>query len=150
MRIKLLLLCATFTVVGCGSSSPENYVKTSTRIGCRYYKKCEKDLWDEAGFDNVRDCVNQTLDTEVAPGLTLEDAFVEGCEDFDSSAARKCLAGMRKVTRTCDEDAASDDQEKACGEVCGRPSASALFSDPSNPDLALRLLEELEAEGALD
>jgi hypothetical protein len=144
MRTSIFLSCTIFTLVGCGSSSPENFFEASTRISCRYAKKCEKEEWDASGFDSVRDCVDQALDTPV------RDLFVEACDDFDSSAARKCLAGMRKVKRQCDVDAASGAQERACRDVCGNPTASELFTDPLNEDAAIMLLAELEADGALD
>lgn len=148
MRIPVLLLSAASILVGCGSSSIENYVETSTRIGCRYVKKCEKDDWK---FDSVRDCVDETLDAPAGvDGKTRRDVLIESCDDFDSSAARKCLAGSRKAKRQCDLDAPSDDQKKACAEVCGNPAASELFTDPSNHDLALTLLEEIEADESLD
>jgi hypothetical protein len=144
MRISIFLLSTAFTLVACGSSSPENFFETSTRISCRYVKKCEKDEWDASGFDSVRDCVDQILDTPA------RDLFVAACDDFDSSAARKCLAGLRKARRQCDLDAASGAQERACRDVCGNPTASELFTDPRNEDAALMLLQELEADGALD
>jgi hypothetical protein len=144
MRTSIFLLCTVFTLVGCGSSSPENFFEASTRISCRYAKKCEKDEWDAAGFDSVRECVDKALDSP------LHDLLVEACDDFDSSAARKCLAGLRKARRQCDVDAPSEAQKRACRDVCGNPSASELFTDPRNEDAALMLLQELEADGALD
>jgi hypothetical protein len=150
MRIKTILLCVTFIAVGCGSSSPERFIETSSRIQCRFFKKCMRAQWNRSNFDNLRDCVDEALEVEILPGTTVRDAFVDACNDFDSSAARECLAGMRKAVRKCDDEAPSRAQERACAEVCGSRSASALFSDPSNPDLAIKLLEELEAEGALD
>jgi hypothetical protein len=150
MRTKILLLCLTFTAVACGTSSPEGFITTSTRIDCRFVRKCLRAVWNELDYDNLRDCVDDSLEVEVLPGTTAKDAFVNGCDDFDSSAARDCLAGKRKAVRQCDADAPSRSQERACANVCRRASASALFVDPRNADLALDLLEELEAEGVLD
>ena len=140
MKNSSWLLCVAFAplafAVGCGSSSPENFIKKSTEIGCRYAKKCEKDDWDEAGYDSVKDCRDDLVSDDEA------DAFAEACEDFDRGAARKCLAGLRKAKRKCDEDAASDEQEEACAEVCGSLDIGELTRNPDTTDVVTRILED--------
>ncbi|MCH9679831.1 MAG: hypothetical protein K0V04_00230, partial [Deltaproteobacteria bacterium] len=89
------------------------------------------------------DCVDQSLSAELLGGMTTRDLFVDSCSDFDSSAARQCLRGMRKIKRKCDENAGSDDQEKACAEVCGTPKASAMLADPMSLEAALDLMDTM-------
>ncbi len=149
MKLKSLswIFCSSFLLAACGSSSPDNYIEKTTKLSCKYLKKCEESMWNEAGYDNVGDCVDQTLDAEIpVVGGTVRDAFVDSCSDFDSSAARKCLAGLRKAKRKCDLDAASSEQETACAEVCGTPAASALFADPASLEAALELVDSMPVE----
>lgn len=138
-----LLFGASFVLPACGSSSPENYIEASTKQSCKYTKKCEEAMWNEAGFDSVRDCVDETLDAELLPGAgTVRDLFVENCTDFDKSAARTCLAASRKARRSCDIDDISDDDQKACAEVCGSVDMGNLLLDPTNEELVARMLED--------
>lgn len=130
-------------VVGCGSSSPENFARTTAKIGCRYTKKCEESDWDKAGYDSVQACADEIADDDHV------QAFADACDDFDNAAARKCLAGMRKAKRQCDEDAASSEQEDACAEVCGALDLSPLMSDPDASQAVIRMLEEAVAEAEL-
>ncbi len=117
MKAKLLalssaLVLSSLTAAGC-TATPEAYYKASTRVGCRALKKCDEAAWNEAGFDNVGDCVDKTLKE------FSESDFADICEDYDKSAARKCLRAGRKYRRSCED---SDLEESACGEVCGTPS----------------------------
>lgn len=113
LKTKLLALSSIFLfsslAVGC-TTTAEGYYKASTRVGCRTLKKCEEDLWEEAGYDNVGDCVDETLDA------VSEDDFAEFCDDYDRKEARKCLRSARKAKRSCDED---DIDTDACSKVCG-------------------------------
>lgn len=117
LKAKLLalssaVLLSSLAASGC-TATPEAYYKASTRVGCRAQKKCDEDAWNEAGFDNVRDCVDKTLDT-----LSPED-FADLCQDYDKKQARKCLRSGRKYKRSCDD---SDIDADACSKVCGTPS----------------------------
>ena len=147
----------------CGSSSPDNFIETSTRISCKKMKKCDDAQWNEAGFSSVSDCTDQILDgpaimQESSNGEGEEDdglggleslfsyreAFVLACTDFDKKAARQCLSGMRKVKRKCDDGAMSSEQEDACASVCGDPVVSELFVHPEDRELLEFVIEELE------
>jgi hypothetical protein len=108
----LLVVAGGLLLAACGSSSPQGFVRAQARIGCKKAKKCDKSVWEQSDYGSVRECMDEQLEQ-------VEEQFVDNCDDFDSKAARKCLAGMRKVKRTCDEDAASSEQSKACSEVCG-------------------------------
>lgn len=113
LKSKLLLLSSAFllSTLGAGcSATPKSYYKASTRVGCRTLKKCEEDLWNEAGYDNVSDCVDETLK------VTSEDDFADLCDDYDRGEARKCLRSARKAKRSCDTD---DIDADACAKVCG-------------------------------
>jgi hypothetical protein len=145
-NISRFVIGALLMLTACGSSSPENFIEAQTREGCRKMKKCDESEWDAAGFDSVSDCVDETLDAQLPDGSTVRDAFVASCEDFDSGHARKCLAGARKVKRTCDDNAASSEQEDACANVCGNPLASELYRDPSDLEIAAELVSEPEPE----
>lgn len=112
----MLLVIGGLVLAACGSSSPEGFVRAQARIGCKKTKKCDKSVWEQTDYGSIGECVDDSLEA-------VEEQFVESCEDFDSRAARKCLAGMRKVKRTCDEDAPSSEQQDACGEVCGELGA---------------------------
>ena len=106
-------LALTFLFAGCGGDAgPRRFVRKQTRIGCRTTKKCNKLAWNDLDHGSVGECVEEELED-------FEDSFVDSCEDFDPQKARECLAGMRKVRRTCDAEAADDDQVEACAEVCG-------------------------------
>lgn len=155
MKTQLLLLCFSASIIlpACGSSSPDAFIEKNMTLACKYTKKCEEAMWEEAGFESVSDCRDQLLDTDLGGQGTLRDQFVESCTDFDSSAARKCLAAGRKAKRSCDEEV----DEPACDEVCGTPEAMGQgLAEPVNPDeLVSRALEEsieseeLEPEGEL-
>lgn len=158
MKIKTLalsssLLLGALVLPACGSSSPDNYIEKSTKLSCKYTKKCEEAMWNEAGHDSVRDCVDQTLDAELLPGAgTTRDLFVELCTDFDSGAARQCLAAARKARRGCNiEDMSAEDQE-ACASVCGElsPEMSGLMLDPDHEERVAWMLEQLGLEGELE
>jgi hypothetical protein len=113
LKTKLLALSSIFLLSSLGAgctATPEGYYKASTRVGCRALKKCDEAAWDLAGFDNVGDCVDKSLEA------TSEDDFAEFCEDYDSKEARKCLRSGRKYKRSCDDGDIDDD---ACGKVCG-------------------------------
>ncbi|MEM9459189.1 MAG: hypothetical protein AAGF11_33735 [Myxococcota bacterium] len=147
------LLLGALALPACGSSSPDNYIEKSTKLSCKYTKKCEEAMWDEAGYDSVRDCVDQTLDAELLPGAgTARDLFVETCTDFDSSAARQCLSALRKARRSCDVDDVPTEDQEACASVCGElaPEMGALMLEPGNEELVARMLEQLELDGELD
>lgn len=106
------LILSSLMAAGC-TATPEAYYKASTRVGCRALKKCEEDAWKLAGFDNVGDCVDKSLED-----LSASD-FADICDDYDKKAARKCLRAKRKYKRSCDE---GDLEESACLEVCGTPA----------------------------
>lgn len=146
INIQPFVFGALFVLTACGSSSPENFIEAQTREGCRKMKKCDESEWNAAGYDNVGDCVDKTLDATLPDGSTVRDSFVASCEDFDSGNARKCLAGARKIKRTCDDEAASSEQDEACANVCGDPLASELYRDPANLEIALELMSEPEPE----
>ncbi|MGH1341853.1 MAG: hypothetical protein ACRBN8_09900 [Nannocystales bacterium] len=117
MKTKLLALSSIFllsslTAAGC-TATPEAYHKASTRVGCRALKKCEEDLWKEAGYDNVSDCVDESLK------VVSESDFADLCADYDKKEARKCLRSGRKYKRSCDD---GDIDEDACAKVCGTPT----------------------------
>ena len=145
----LLSLSASFFLPACGSSSPERYIEKSTKLTCQYTKKCKEADWNEAGYDSVSDCREQTLDAELLPGSgTVRDLFVENCSDFDSGAARTCLAAARKAKRSCDEN---PEPEPACNDVCGNNEMMGqVLADPANEELVARVLEELVANGELE
>ncbi len=156
MKIKALFLSSSFlfgaavVLPACGSSSPDNYIEKTTQLGCKYLKKCEESMWDEAGFDSVNDCRDESLDLELVPGTgTVRDLFVEACSDFDKSAARKCLAASRKAVRSCDQELEMEDQT-TCAEVCGDPAMGSLLRDPTNQEVVFELLEQMEADGQLE
>lgn len=152
MKNQLLLLCLSTSIVlpACGTSSPDAYIEKSTTLACKYTKKCDEAMWNEAGFDSISDCRDQVLDTNLAGQGTLRDLFVEGCTDFDSGAARKCLAAARKAKRSCEDLAEVD--EPACEEVCGVPQAmgQGLAPDPLTDELVARALEQLVENGELE
>ena len=153
MKTQLLLLClsTTFSIVlpACGTSSPDAYIEKSTTLACKYAKKCEEAMWEEAGFESISDCRDQLLDTNLGTEGTLRDQFVEGCTDFDSGAARKCLAAARKAKRGCDDLAEVD--EPACNEVCGTPEVMGQgLADPMTDELVARALEQLVENGELE
>jgi hypothetical protein len=154
MKTQLLLLClsTSFAIIlpACGTSSPDAYIEKSTTIACKYAKKCEEAMWDEAGFESISDCRDKTLDSNLGGQGTLRDLFVEGCTDFDSGAARKCLAAARKAKRGCDDLAEVD--EPACNEVCGTPEAMGLglAPDPLTDELVARALEQMAENGELE
>lgn len=152
MKTQLLLLCSSIAIVlpACGTSSPEAYIEKSTTIACKYTKKCEEAMWEEAGFESVSECRDELLDTDLGGQGTLRDLFVEGCTDFDSGAARKCLAAARKAKRSCEDLAEAD--EPACQDVCGIPDAMGLGlgPDPLTDELVARALEQLAENGELE
>jgi hypothetical protein len=137
-----LCLSTSILLAACGSSSPEAYIETSIKISCQYLKKCQESSWNAAGYDSVADCRNQLLDEELGEEGSRRDRFVESCTDFDSSAARECLAALRKAKRDC----ASEVEEPACSEVCGMPDAASLsLADSIGGETAAHALEQLEA-----
>jgi hypothetical protein len=113
VRTTIATLFLISLTAGCGSTSPEGFIRAQARIGCRTLKRCDKFAWTQSEYGSVGACMDEQLDGFV-------DDFVDACDDFDSAAARKCLSGMRAVRRSCDPEAASRDQEDACSEVCGR------------------------------
>ena len=139
---------------GCGWSNIDNFIETSARVGCRKMKKCDEDEWKAAGFDSVKDCVDERLDTPLqGPNgemVSMRDFWADNCPDFDKESARKCLQGMRKVKRTCDDEAASSEQEEACRNVCGDIGLGMLFADPTNRDLFIELLADYEGDWDAD
>jgi hypothetical protein len=152
MKTQLLLLCLSTSIVlpACGTSSPEAYIEKSTTLACKYVEKCEEAMWEEAGFDSISDCREQVLDTDLGGQGSLRDLFVEGCTDFDSGAARKCLAAARKAKRSCDDLAEVD--EPACDEVCGLPpeAMGQGLAEPMADELVARALEQLVENGELE
>jgi hypothetical protein len=145
----LLSMSTLLLLPACGAGSPEAYIEKSTKISCQYFEKCEEAMWDEAGFDSVKDCRDKTLDTPIGDGGTLRDLFLAGCTEFDRGAARKCLGAARKAKRACDDLETVD--EPACDEVCGTNAAMGqVLADPANEELVARALEEMEAQGELE
>lgn len=139
MKYKVVLLGMVLggLVVGCGSSSPKAFAKKSGKLNCQTLKKCDEALFNEAGYDSVADCVDDTVKDEDV------EAFVDACEDFDSGKARQCLAAGRKYKRSCDDDDISEEDARTCAEVCGSINipTGELILDPGNPEVTVRILE---------
>ncbi len=81
------------------------------------------------------------------PPTRSRAARIDLCEDFDRSAARKCLRAARKAERQC-----SDKVEKpACGEVCGTPSLPGELEVDLDPtERGLKAAEAAAAGGIVD
>lgn len=149
-RLLLLSLSAALLLPACGSSSPESYIEATAKLSCQYLEKCEEAMWEEAGFDSVKDCRDMLLDTDLGGEGTLRDNFVESCTDFDKGAARKCLAAGRKAKRSCED--LETVEEPACEEVCGAPASMGLGlgPDPLTDELVTRALEAMIDDGELE
>ena len=119
LLLSTIFLLSSFAASGC-TATPEGFHRASTRLGCRTLKKCDEDAWKDADFDNIGDCVDESLK------VVSESDFADLCENYDKKEARKCLRSGRKYRRSCDE---SDVDEDACGKVCG----SISFPTELNP-----------------
>jgi len=125
-----LCLALTFLFVGCSADTgARRFVRKQTRAGCRTTKKCNKLAWNDLDHRSVGACVEEELED-------FEDAFVDNCDDYDPQKARECLAGMRAIRRSCDAEAASDDQIEACAEVCGNTIARSWPAPTSTATIA--------------
>lgn len=141
MKLKALIaLTPLLGLVACGSSSPEAYQKATARLACKYIKKCDESVWDEAGYDNVKDCMDKAFPED------QRKAAADACDNFDKKAARKCLAAGRKAKRKCDDDI----DEPECGKVC-EISLEGELNDGRTPDeIGLAAAEAAEQAGELD
>ncbi len=140
MKLKAIIaLTPLLGLVACGSASPEAYQKATARLSCKHTKKCDKDAWDEAGYDNVRDCMDKAFPED------QRKAAADACEDFDRKAARKCLAAGRKAKRKCDDTV----DEPECGNVC-KISLEELQEGGDPHELGLQAALAAQEAGELD
>lgn len=141
MKFKTIIaLTPLLGLVACGSANPEAYQKASARISCKYTKKCDEDAWDEAGYDNVKDCMDKAFPED------QRKAAADACEDFDRKAARKCLAAGRKAKRKCEEEI----DEPECGKVCKISLPGELEDGRDSSEIGLQAALAAEEAGELD
>lgn len=92
-------------------ASEESFAEATTRIGCRFDRDCEPDVWDSEGFSSVGECVDARFDED-------NNTFLELCREYDTSGARTCLAALRKNQRQCGELYEERSIDGPCRDAC--------------------------------